>query len=59
MRLDRRVRKKLFPVGPGRQPLRETYVKDQAAPNCLITASDRSKADNDPAERLPSDGSYH
>ncbi|MFF9011070.1 HNH endonuclease family protein [Streptomyces goshikiensis] len=41
---------------------REAYANDQASPDTLIAvsaASNRSKADKDPAEWLPSDGSYH
>ncbi|MFF0549633.1 hypothetical protein ACFYUL_11780 [Streptomyces sp. NPDC004311] len=41
---------------------REAYAKDQASPDTLIAvsaASNRSKSDKDPAEWLPSDGSYH
>ncbi|MER6523205.1 hypothetical protein ABT246_41220 [Streptomyces sp. NPDC001553] len=42
---------------------REAYANDQNSPdNTLIAvsaASNRSKADKDPAEWLPSDGSYH
>ncbi|MGW2997554.1 HNH endonuclease family protein [Streptomyces sp. NPDC001193] len=40
---------------------REAYANDQASPDTLIAvsaASNRSKADKDPAEWLPSDGSY-
>ncbi|MGY3847418.1 GmrSD restriction endonuclease domain-containing protein [Streptomyces hydrogenans] len=42
--------------------LREAYANDQDSPDTLITvtaASNRSKADKDPAEWLPSDASYH
>ncbi|MFF4371476.1 HNH endonuclease family protein [Streptomyces sp. NPDC001594] len=41
---------------------REAYANDQASPDTLIAvsaASNRSKADKDPAQWLPSDGSYH
>ncbi|MFF3215583.1 HNH endonuclease family protein [Streptomyces sp. NPDC002886] len=41
---------------------RESYANDQASPDTLIAvsaASNRSKSDKDPAEWLPSDGSYH
>ncbi|MFB7104574.1 hypothetical protein [Streptomyces hydrogenans] len=41
---------------------REAYASDQDSPDTLITvtaASNRSKADKDPAEWLPSDASYH
>nr|WP_324617094.1 HNH endonuclease family protein [Streptomyces sp. NRRL F-2747] len=41
---------------------REAYANDQNSPDTLIAvsaASNRSKADKDPAEWLPSDGSYH
>ncbi|MFI5642721.1 HNH endonuclease [Streptomyces goshikiensis] len=41
---------------------REAYANDQASPDTLIAvsaASNRSKADKDPAEWLPSDDSYH
>ncbi|WUO94629.1 HNH endonuclease family protein [Streptomyces sp. NBC_00272] len=41
---------------------REAYANDQASPVTLIAvsaASNRSKADKDPAQWLPSDGSYH
>ncbi|MFK0047612.1 hypothetical protein ACIQU4_26645 [Streptomyces sp. NPDC090741] len=41
---------------------REAYANDQASPDTLIAvsaASNRSKADKDPAEWPPSDGSYH
>lgn len=41
---------------------REAYANDQNSPDTLIavsTASNRSKADKDPAEWLPSDASYH
>ncbi|MFD3558035.1 hypothetical protein ACFWWA_38990 [Streptomyces goshikiensis] len=41
---------------------REAYANDQAYPDTLIAvsaASNRSKADKDLAEWLPSDGSYH
>lgn len=41
---------------------REAYANDLASPDTLIAvsaASNRSKADKDPAEWLPSDGSYH
>lgn len=41
---------------------REAYANDQASPDTLIAvsaASNRSKADKDPAEWLPSDGSEH
>ncbi|MGP3636860.1 HNH endonuclease [Streptomyces sp. 24-1644] len=41
---------------------REAYANDQNSPDTLIAvsaASNRSKADRDPAEWLPSDGSYH
>ncbi|UUY52363.1 HNH endonuclease family protein (plasmid) [Streptomyces yangpuensis] len=41
---------------------REAYANDQASPDTLIAvsaASNRSKSDKDPAEWLPSDGSYH
>ncbi|MFE9933559.1 HNH endonuclease family protein [Streptomyces sp. NPDC005533] len=41
---------------------REAYANDQGSPDTLIAvsaASNRSKADKDPAEWLPSDGSYH
>ncbi|MEU9031904.1 HNH endonuclease family protein [Streptomyces sp. NPDC048383] len=40
---------------------REAYANDQASPDTLIAvsaASNRSKADKDPAEWLPSDASY-
>ncbi|MEV7372988.1 hypothetical protein AB0O51_19180 [Streptomyces sp. NPDC090301] len=40
----------------------EAYANDQNSPDTLIavsTASNRSKSDKDPAEWLPSDGSYH
>ncbi|MFJ5548663.1 HNH endonuclease family protein [Streptomyces sp. NPDC093225] len=45
--------------GAGR---REAYANDQGSPDTLIAvsaASNRSKSDKDPAEWLPSDGSYH
>ncbi|MFJ5552940.1 HNH endonuclease family protein [Streptomyces sp. NPDC093225] len=41
---------------------REAYANDQASPDTLIAvsaASNRSKADKDPAEWLPSNGAYH
>ncbi|MEU3407537.1 HNH endonuclease family protein [Streptomyces sp. NPDC006670] len=41
---------------------REAYANDQGSPDTLIAvsaASNRSKADKDPAEWLPSDASYH
>ncbi|MEV7374653.1 DUF1524 domain-containing protein [Streptomyces sp. NPDC090301] len=41
---------------------REAYANDQDSPYTLIAvtaASNRSKADKDPAEWLPSDPSYH
>ncbi len=41
---------------------REAYANDQDSPDTLIAvtaASNRSKADKDPAEWLPSDPSYH
>ncbi|THA45661.1 HNH endonuclease family protein [Streptomyces sp. A1136] len=41
---------------------REAYANDQNSPDTLIAvsaASNRSKADKDPAEWLPSDGAYH
>lgn len=41
---------------------REAYANDQGSPDTLIAvsaASNRSKSDKDPAEWLPSDGSYH
>ncbi|MFD5891755.1 HNH endonuclease family protein [Streptomyces sp. NPDC060334] len=41
---------------------REAYANDQNSPDTLIAvsaASNRSKSDKDPAEWLPSDGSYH
>ncbi|MEV6734236.1 MULTISPECIES: HNH endonuclease family protein [unclassified Streptomyces] len=41
---------------------REAYANDQASPDTLIAvsaASNRSKADKDPAEWMPTDGSYH
>ncbi|WP_420718769.1 HNH endonuclease family protein [Streptomyces sp. XY413] len=41
---------------------REAYANDQNSPDTLIAvsaASNRSKADKDPAEWLPSDGTYH
>ncbi|WP_328741339.1 HNH endonuclease family protein (plasmid) [Streptomyces erythrochromogenes] len=41
---------------------REAYANDQTSPDTLIAvsaASNRSKADKDPAEWLPSEGSYH
>ncbi|MEU7553142.1 HNH endonuclease family protein [Streptomyces sp. NPDC044571] len=41
---------------------REAYANDQASPDTLIAvsaASNRSKSDKDPAQWLPSDGSYH
>ncbi|MER6523001.1 HNH endonuclease family protein [Streptomyces sp. NPDC001553] len=41
---------------------REAYANDQNGPDTLIAvsaASNRSKSDKDPAEWLPSDGSYH
>ncbi|MEU3317152.1 HNH endonuclease family protein [Streptomyces sp. NPDC006662] len=41
---------------------REAYANDQDSPDTLIAvsaASNRSKGDKDPAEWLPSDGSYH
>ncbi|MFJ3914421.1 HNH endonuclease family protein [Streptomyces vinaceus] len=41
---------------------REAYANDQVSPDTLIAvsaASNRSKADKDPAEWLPTDGSYH
>ncbi|WP_407841427.1 HNH endonuclease family protein [Streptomyces sp. DSM 116496] len=41
---------------------REGYANDQNSPDTLIAvsaASNRSKSDKDPAEWLPSDGSYH
>ncbi|MGY3676491.1 HNH endonuclease family protein [Streptomyces sp. TE33382] len=41
---------------------REAYANDQQSPDTLIAvtaASNRSKSDKDPAEWLPSDGSYH
>ncbi|WP_030688895.1 HNH endonuclease family protein [Streptomyces sp. NRRL B-1347] len=41
---------------------REAYANDQDSPDTLIAvsaASNRSKADRDPAEWMPSDGSYH
>ncbi|WP_442809470.1 hypothetical protein [Streptomyces sp. SR27] len=47
------------PWSPGR---REAYANDQSSPDTLIAvtaASNRSKADKDPAQWLPSDGSYH
>ncbi|GGZ97164.1 hypothetical protein GCM10010371_66290 [Streptomyces subrutilus] len=40
----------------------EVYANDQASPDTLIAvsaASNRSKADKDPAQWLPSDPSYH
>ncbi|KIF72828.1 hypothetical protein QR77_41720 [Streptomyces sp. 150FB] len=40
---------------------REAYANDQGSPDTLIAvsaASNRSKSDKDPAEWLPSDGSY-
>ncbi|MFD9338134.1 hypothetical protein ACFWBF_27590 [Streptomyces sp. NPDC060028] len=40
----------------------EAYANDQASPDTLIAvsaASNRSKADKDPADGLPSEGSYH
>ncbi|MFE0654763.1 HNH endonuclease family protein [Streptomyces sp. NPDC059534] len=47
------------PWSPAR---REAYANDQDSPDTLIVvtaASNRSKADKDPAEWLPSDASYH
>ncbi|GGZ95000.1 hypothetical protein GCM10010371_63600 [Streptomyces subrutilus] len=47
------------PWSPAR---REAYANDQASPDTLIAvsaASNRSKADKDPAQWLPSDTSYH
>ncbi|MFE5591208.1 HNH endonuclease family protein [Streptomyces sp. NPDC056549] len=47
------------PWSPAR---REAYANDQDSPDTLIAvtaASNRSKADKDPAEWLPSDTSYH
>ncbi|MGW6414867.1 HNH endonuclease family protein [Streptomyces sp. NPDC055055] len=47
------------PWSPAR---REAYANDQDSPDTLIAvtaASNRSKADKDPAEWLPSDASYH
>ncbi|MEW2530670.1 HNH endonuclease family protein [Streptomyces sp. NPDC047071] len=41
---------------------REAYANDQGSPDTLIAvsaASNRSKADKDPAEWMPSDSSYH
>ncbi|MFE1556134.1 HNH endonuclease family protein [Streptomyces sp. NPDC058734] len=41
---------------------REAYANDQNSPDTLVAvsaASNRSKSDKDPAEWLPSDGSYH
>ncbi|EFL19839.1 conserved hypothetical protein [Streptomyces sp. C] len=41
---------------------REAYANDQGSPDTLIAvsaASNRSKADKDPSEWLPSDASYH
>lgn len=41
---------------------REAYANDQNSPDTLIAvsaASNRSKSDKDPAEWLPSDGSFH
>ncbi|MEW2418387.1 HNH endonuclease family protein [Streptomyces sp. NPDC046866] len=41
---------------------REAYANDQNSPDTLIAvsaASNRSKADKDPAEWLPTDSSYH
>ncbi|MFK0050387.1 HNH endonuclease family protein [Streptomyces sp. NPDC090741] len=41
---------------------REAYANDQASPDTLIAvsaASNRSKADKDPAQWMPTDGSYH
>ncbi|WP_241253697.1 HNH endonuclease family protein [Streptomyces sp. W1SF4] len=41
---------------------REAYANDQNSPDTLIAvsaASNRSKSDKDPADWLPSDGSYH
>ncbi|MFD8712632.1 HNH endonuclease family protein [Streptomyces anulatus] len=41
---------------------REAYANDQGSPDTLIAvsaASNRSKSDKDPAEWMPSDGSYH
>ncbi|WP_406739594.1 HNH endonuclease family protein (plasmid) [Streptomyces sp. NBC_00853] len=41
---------------------REAYANDQNSPDTLIAvsaASNRSKSDKDPAQWLPSDGSYH
>ncbi|MEV6735195.1 HNH endonuclease family protein [Streptomyces sp. NPDC051364] len=41
---------------------REAYANDQNSPDTLIAvsaASNRSKADKDPAEWMPTDGSYH
>ncbi|MCX4632736.1 HNH endonuclease family protein [Streptomyces sp. NBC_01443] len=41
---------------------REAYANDQGSPETLIAvsaASNRSKADKDPAEWLPTDASYH
>lgn len=41
---------------------REAYANDQNSPDTLIAvsaASKRSKADKDPSQWLPSDGSYH
>ncbi|MGW7458387.1 HNH endonuclease [Streptomyces sp. NPDC054797] len=41
---------------------REAYANDQASPDTLIAvsaASNRSKSDKDPAQWMPSDGSYH
>ncbi|MFF1341912.1 HNH endonuclease family protein [Streptomyces sp. NPDC058290] len=41
---------------------REAYANDQGSPDTLIAvsaASNRSKADKDPAEWMPTDGSYH
>ncbi|AJF70311.1 HNH endonuclease family protein [Streptomyces vietnamensis] len=47
------------PWSPAR---REAYANDQDSPDTLIAvtaASNRSKADKDPAEWLPSDATYH
>ncbi|MEV6735090.1 HNH endonuclease family protein [Streptomyces sp. NPDC051364] len=41
---------------------REAYANDQNSPDTLIAvsaASNRSKADKDPAQWMPTDGSYH
>ncbi|MEU6896218.1 DUF1524 domain-containing protein [Streptomyces sp. NPDC046557] len=41
---------------------REAYANEQGSPDTLIAvsaASNRSRADKDPAEWLPSEGSYH